>query len=622
MTVFTKRLLPIVMIAVLFIAGCQNSTEPESNPDARFLEFSISELPNLSFTIDHDEGFVEVTNAEPIHSGTDLTLLTASFSTSQGASVFVDTVQQVSGETINDFSEGIFYTVISEDGTAQQKYFVYLSEELPLNYLLTEYPTVQLNPSGRNPLSAEIRVESREPTTASIEILGDIPIEKTVSSRFSTYQIPVLGLYPDAENQVVLTVENSNQHVVKDTLNVTTEALPDFLPTPEINVLQESKMEPGMHFNEVHIGNAGKFNSYPLMFDNNGDIRWYLDLSEHDRITWPIQFNGDGTFFAIFGVTIIEYDMLGNELNRIVVEENNMHHEIIKLPNGNYVIAVSRVGTTMIKNGEEIGSVEDYIIEVDGSGSIVNEWDMAEILDVNRTTLTDGGVDWFHMNSIWYSESDNTLIISGRNQGVVKVDWENNLKWIFAPHQGWGKAGRYEKSTETAPFLLTAVDESGTPFSDEVQLGTLESNDFSWVWGQHAPLILPNGNLFIFDNGFNRNFGTAASNYSMGTEYEINEQHMTVKQVWSYGRSRGDELFSSIISDVDYLPNTHNRLFMPGVVRTGAGNPYSKIVEITHPDKEIVFESTLHFKNQLVNGQGWGNLDITYRAERIPLYEN
>ncbi|MGN8225474.1 aryl-sulfate sulfotransferase [Gracilimonas sp. BCB1] len=621
MTIFTKRLLPTLLLATLFISGCQNSTEQKPNQNARFLEFSISELPNETFAINQNDGFIEILNAQSIASGTDLSSLTPRFTTSEGATVFVDTVQQVAGETTNDFSEGVFYTVVSEDGTTQKMYFVYLSEELPLNYLLVEKPSIQLNPGGRSPLSAEIRFETRQPTSASIEILGDIPIEESVSNRFSDYKIPILGLYPDTENRIVLTVENSNQHVVKDTLTICTEALPDFLPTPEINVLKESKMEPGMHFNEVHIGNAGTFNSYPLIFDNNGDIRWYMDFSEHDRITWPIQFNGDGTFFAVFGVTIIEFDMLGNEQNRLVLEGNNMHHEIIKLPNDNYVIAVSRVGTTMIKNEEEITSVEDYIIEVDESGQIVNEWDMAEILDVNRTTLTDGGEDWFHMNSIWYSEDDNTLIISGRNQGVVKVDWDNNLKWILAPHKGWGKAGRYEKTTETTPFLLTAVDDTGTPYSDAIQQGTEESVAFSWAWGQHAPLVLPNGNLFIFDNGFNRNFGNAP-NYSLGTEYEIDEEHMTVKQVWSYGSSRGEELYSSIISDVDYLPNTQNRLFMPGVVRTGDPNSYSKIVEVTYPNKEVVFESTLHFKNQLVNGQGWGNLDITYRAERIPLYQN
>lgn len=448
--------------------------------------------------------------------------------------------------------------------------------------------------------------------------MGDIPIEQDFNSAGTGHNVPVLGLYPDHENQVVLTVSN-NDVQISDTLLIQTEPLPDFLPTTEINVLNESQMEPGMHFNEVHIGNAGAFNTHPIIFDNNGDIRWYMDLSEHERITWPIQFNDDGTFFAVFGVTIVEYDMLGNELNRIVLEGNEMHHEIIKLPNDNYVIAISRVGINMIKNGEEMTSVEDYIIEVDPtSGSIVTEWDMAEVLDVNRTTLTDGGVDWFHMNAIWYDESDESLIVSGRNQGIVKVNWDNELQWILAPHKGWGKAGRFEKTEETTPYLLTAVDSDGTPYSEEIQLGDVELDAFSWAWGQHKPMILPNGNLFVFDNGFNRNFGTA-SNYSLATEYRIDEENMTVEQVWSYGKERGDETFSNIISDVHHLPETGNRLFAPGLVNIP--DPASKVVELSYPDKQVVFESTLHFKNMLGNQQGWGQIDITYRAQRVELYQ-
>lgn len=599
--------------------GCKSNTSPDPNPDAQFLEFGISELPNTSFVIDHNENLIKVSNTQSINNEPDLNSLTATFSVSEGATVYVDTLMQISGETTNNFKDGVFYTVVSEDGLNKENYFVYLSQKLPFNYLVKNPASVTTNPSGRNPLSAHIEFETRKPAKAKIEVLGDIPVENTFSSRFSEFQIPVLGLYPDRENKVILTVENYNEQVVRDTLTILTPALPDFLPTPEINVLQESKMEPGMHFNEVHIGNAGKFNSHPVIFDNNGDIRWYMDLSEFGRITWPVKFNEDGSFFAIFGVTVFEFDMTGKELNRIVVEENNMHHEVLKLPNGNYVIAVSRVGATMIKGGEEITSVEDYIIEVDPNGNIVTEWDMAEVLDVNRTDLTDGGADWFHMNAIWYSESDKSLIVSGRNQGIVKVNWENELQWILAPQKGWGKAGRYDKTTDTKPFLLTAVDQNDVPFSDAVQLGAQEHNAFSWTWGQHAPLILPNGNLFVFDNGYNRNFGDAP-NYSLGTEYQIDEENMTVKQVWSYGKSRGEDLFSSIISDVDFLPETQNRLIMPGIVQMGTQNASSKVVEVSYPDKEVVFESTLYFKNQLVDGQGWGNLDITYRAERVSLY--
>ncbi len=131
MNFFKESLLPVILITLLIISGCQNNTGPEPNSDALFHEFSISELPNADFSINQEGGLIKVLNTESIEPGTDLSSLTATFSTSEGATVFVDMVEQVSGETVSDFSEGVFYTVVSEDESNQQSYFVYLSEELP-----------------------------------------------------------------------------------------------------------------------------------------------------------------------------------------------------------------------------------------------------------------------------------------------------------------------------------------------------------------------------------------------------------------------------------------------------------------------------------------------------------
>ncbi|SMO62031.1 aryl-sulfate sulfotransferase [Gracilimonas mengyeensis] len=619
-----KIILGIWVLFALYFMGCKNGTKSSPNQEAALLEFTIEELPNTVFSVDEEDGLVKVTNRSSIDGEVDWTSLKASFEVSEGAKVLVQETEQVSGETVNDFSEGVFYTIISEDEATQQTYFVYLTRDLPMNYLLLEEPEVQLNPSGKNPLAALVHLKKRETISVNMDVLGDIPIEKNFILEDAQNSIPVLGLYPDTQNQVVLYIYNNDGQSARDTLIMETEPLPDFFPTPEINIVKEDQMEPGMHFNDFHIGNNGVFNSYPFIFDNNGDIRWVMDLSDVGKAVWSVHFydNKANTLYFTHSSSIFEYDMLGNELNEINMGGHITHHEVRKIPNGNYLVAVNKDGATMIQDGQEKTSLEDFVFEVDQAGNIVKEWDMAEVLDVNRTDLVDGGQDWFHMNAIWYDSNDRGLIISGRKQGLVKVDQDNDPQWILAPHKGWGQAGRYEKTGDTEPYLLTAVNRfTGTPYNEEVQLGTEESDQFSWVWGQHAPLILPNGNLLVFDNGFNRNFGEAGSDYSLITEYEIDEENMTVSEVWSYGRERGEELFSNIISDVDFLPETGNRLFMPGVVNYGGGS-YSKMVELSYPHKEVVFEATVHFKNQLANGQGWGNIDITYRGERVKLYRN
>ena len=152
------------------------------------------------------------------------------------------------------------------------------------------------------------------------------------------------------------------------------------------------------------------------------------------------------------------------------------------------------------------------------------------------------------MNGIDYSESDDCLIISGRNQCVVKVNRNNELVWILAPHKGWGKSGANGTGIETNPYLLTAVDASGQAYSLDIQNGDNRSIDFDWSWGQHAPVVLENGNLLLFDNGFKRQY-TGAEVFSRAVEYEINESNNSIREVWSYGEVRGSECFSNIISN-------------------------------------------------------------------------
>ena len=204
-------------------------------------------------------------------------------------------------------------------------------------------------------------------------------------------------------------------------------------------------------------------------------------------------------------------------------------------------------------------------------------------------------------------------------QGVVQVDWDNQLDWILAPHKNWGKSGRDGNGEATSPFLLKAIDANGTPYSGQVQLGNISDKDFDFPWGQHAPELLPNGNLLLFDNGTFRNF-IKKPNYSRAVEYEIDASQKTVKQIWQYGKERQNEFFSLVISDVDYLQESGNVLITSGFIQD-KGKHYAKIVEVEYPNKKEVFEATVYFKD--VNGNktfAWGQFDILYRSERFSFF--
>ena len=464
-----------------------------------------------------------------------------------------------------------------------------------------------LNPSGRCPLTASTTIETSRQSKVSIAIGGDAPLLKNFNEFNLVHELPILGLYADTNNEVIISVEDSDGRIEKDTLYIQTETLPDHLPTIDIVQINESSMEPGWSFCNVGIGNGNfEFLSQPIMFDNKGNIRWYMDLGKD--LNLPIIRNRNGNLvFADYNV-LLELDMLGNELSRSNLGSYVQHHEIFEKEDGNLLIAVT---------DQNSGSSLDFIIEFDPQiKSILEVWDLREYLDVDRTNLVlFSGTDWMHVNSIGYDKVDNSLVISGRNQGICKIGYDKKLKWIMAPNRGWEKAGANGDGFETADFLLKATDQNGTILNDQIQEGIEIADDFEWTWGQHAVMILENQDILVFDNGFNRNFQFQSEGYSRAAAYTIDEENLLVKQNWQYGKELGTPFWAKIISDVDVLPQTENLLITAGVNSFGAS-----IHEISYPNNNLIFEANIKFKNQNGGGSVWGDYDLMYRSERMSIY--
>jgi arylsulfate sulfotransferase len=188
----------------------------------------------------------------------------------------------------------------------------------------------------------------------------------------------------------------------------------------------------------------------------------------------------------------------------------------------------------------------------------------------------------------------------------------------MSPKQNWGKSGRKGKGYETNPYLLTALNNEGIPYSKDIQTGHKSADDFDFPRGPHAPSLLPNGNIIVFDNRPFRNYNNE-NNYSRALEYEVNEADKTFRKIWQYGKNRGLELFSTIVSDVDYLPKTKNILMTSGFV-SPKDNHRAKVVEVSTKDNTEVFEATIFFKSTNKGSKpGWGQTDILYRSERMEL---
>ena len=471
---------------------------------------------------------------------------------------------------------------------------------------------ITLNPSGYVPLAAEAHLTTQEPVQVEVFVPGRTAVGD-VRRRFETvdaeHTLPILGLYSDTDNPVTFRFFGAGG-VSRGEVLRTVKTDPPIAGLPEVTIqVQRPRAKPGMNLVNYFGATGELLPMTPVFVDAAGDVRWYAAFERHEvlgRLFYDVGperlANGDLFFGDGNSGRIVSLDMLGNITGTWPIPGYGFHHHVMEMtPDGNLLATVNKRG---------IATVEDHIIEIDReSAAIVQEWDLRQSLDAGRRTWSDNTRDWFHANGLAYDAAQDAIIVSGRVQGVVKLTRDNALVWILAPHVDWGMAGNY---VDLSSKLLTPLDRNGNPIADPSVLeGRQAHEDFDWAWYPHAPELLPNGDLLLFDNGDNRHF-QQGERYSRAVVYRIDESAMTVQQVWEYGRTRGNATYSRIVSDVDYHADEGTIVFMPGSAHDGTG-PLGRVIEVDQSTGEVLLEFTVRAPNA-----PWG---ITFhRVERLPLY--
>lgn len=463
-----------------------------------------------------------------------------------------------------------------------------------------------VNPYGTNPLAAVVNVhgvDATDVTNIQVVITGQdgaadftktyTPTDTELTQNLDSsdlafpaagYHVPVYGLYADRENAVRLHVDRKSHAPLDFTLAIQAPlSKPDedaWVPGIAVNTAVTDQMEPGWTVAEINIE---PLPSPPIVF-----VEWtrYIAFDERGAIRWALRFDAlpkgetftlrrsiAGNFLTGSLDTLVEANKLGRILETSTVADHTLNHELLQIGSqdncegtadgtaskyfGNLLVLASKNGAA---------TVQDRILELDaGTGSVLNDWDLTQVLDPTRTTFIDPAVwspgvdDWLHDNGLAYSAADESIIVSGRHQGVAKIRRDGSLVWLLAPHEGWN-APQLDK-------LLTAVNAGGTPYDDSVQLGDTAAGDaaapeFDWPFGQHSPALLPNGDLLLFDNGNSRHFGPTNASYSRAVVYRIDEAALTVRQVGQYILSKRESSF--YVSDTYQLPMTGNVFIQPG----------------------------------------------------------
>lgn len=343
-------------------------------------------------------------------------------------------------------------------------------------------------------------------------------------------------------------------------------------------------------------GGSIPFQTVPLNYvvDTQGEFRWWWDpASVFDARDIDLNKRGyamgfhltkAGTYTFVQGQKWYEMDFMGKILAEHKLPRGyiDLSHATWELPNGHILLRAAKANY-LRPDGQVVHTVRDHILEVDRAGQLVDVWDLNKILDNTRDDLiknldlgavcmnvdltaagtsvgsepeapfgdaagVGAGRNWAHVNSVAYDPSDDSIIISARHQGVIKIGRDKEVKWILAPSTGW-KNGLEKK-------LLKPVDANGKPVNC-TPTGECEG-DFDFTYTQHAawPSASGRGNLTVFDNGQIRHYEQPAlpdMNYSRIVEYKIDPKTMTVRQTWEYGKELGVESFAPITSNTTWM---------------------------------------------------------------------
>lgn len=479
--------------------------------------------------------------------------------------------------------------IINEQYEAEQQFL----KEFEAGDYTFQNPYVKVNPYLIAPLTALImfRTEQELQVTVTVkgkEAAGDI---SHTFPKNKVHHIPIYGLYGDYSNKVALRLETGEEKV----LEIKTEPLAEKVKTPtKIETTPEY-----MKDNVIFVTPTSY--AYDAAYDYRGDCRWYTTLNfvfDLKRIS-----NGNiivGSYRLVappYHTTgVIEMSLIGKVYKEYRLP-GGYHHDQLEMEDGNFIILTQNL---------KRGTVEDMVVLVDReTGEILKEWDMQKVLP--QTAGKSGSWtehDWFHNNAVWYDKKTHSLTLSGRHQDIViNIDYETGaLNWIIGDPEGWPE-------DFVKQYFFTPVGDT----------------EFDWQYEQHACMVLPDGDIFVFDNGHYRakspdKYVQAKDNFSRGVRYRINTTDMTIQQIWQYGKERGAEFFSPYICNVEYYDEGHYMVHSGGIVNYN-GMPSDKLASGYDTNDPLLVLNSITV--ELIDDKVVYEMHLPanyYRAEKMPLY--
>lgn len=365
------------------------------------------------------------------------------------------------------------------------------------------------NPYGESPLTALALFVTEKKCKVRVTVKGKTPETDYVSviSAEKKHRIPILGLYADRKNEVLIELLDADDTIsASHVVPVQTPRLPAYMKSC-ISVKKRAS-DPAFPFILIN----GGVDIHTCAFDADGEIRFYLKRKSRGYGIFPLS---KGHFFYMekdvatpsFSnpQTVQSHDMdYFGRVFRTYHTKNGVHHTVEEKENGNFLAG----SNTML------GHTEDRVVEIDrATGEIVWQLDVEDLFDDTYIDRT----DWAHVNSAAYYEKDDSVLISLRNiHSVICVDYQKKeLRWLLSDPDFW-------KNTSMTAYLLKPEGE------------------IRWTYQQHAAYVVDEGleeiagvkHIMIYDNHWAKRRKAASFDkdpLSYVSFYDVNEEEKTVR---------------------------------------------------------------------------------------------
>jgi hypothetical protein len=352
--------------------------------------------------------------------------------------------------------------------------------------------------------------------------------------------LDVFGLYAGYQNSVTVTARFRDASTGTERVTVVTPAYTGpgaVYNTPQVRTARTAAVAPGFDYMMLQNGLTT-----PVVLDTDGNLRW-AGTAPNNSIS--SLFSEDAFLVGSPSTPeLFRVELDGRYGTRPLASTRytNFHHDLSR----------GKTGFLAELDALEGGVVEyeSILAEISATGDVIKEWDMAAIFRAamqaggdDPSNFVRDGADWFHMNSAIYVAADDSLLISSRENFVVKIDYATGrIKWLL------GDTTKHWYVDYPSLRALALELKSGKP-----------------PVGQHSLSIAANGELLLFNNGLGsagQPPGTAPGvtrDFSTPSRYAIDSAARTATETWSYAPTPA--IYSDVCSSV-YEGNVANHVLI------------------------------------------------------------